>query len=125
MLRLLALSVLVACSSAAYQPVKLVNRTPRAIESIYVYPVGSANQGASRGALAPGASLDVKVKEGNVEVRAVAAEEQLDGGVRERKEATQVLELKAPTELVFHDSTQAIAERPGTIGVVFRVMPAK
>ena len=123
MLRVLVLGLLVACSSASYQTVKMVNRTPRAIESIYVYPVGAANHGASRGNLAPGATVDVRVQEGNVEVLAVAAEEHLEGGQRERKQATQILELRTPVELVSHDSNQNILERPGTIGVVFRVLP--
>ena len=122
-MRILALAVLAACSSASYQTVTMVNRSPRAIESIYVYPAGATNQGASRGSLAPGATLGVKVKEGNVEVRAVSATETLDSGLRETKQATQTLELRAPTELIFHDSTQPIVDRPGTVGVVFRVMP--
>ncbi len=122
-MRFLALALLVACSPASYQTVKMTNRSPRAIEAIYVYPVGATNQGSSRGTLAPGAALDVKVKEGNVEVRAVSAEETLESGQRENKQATQTLELRAPTELIFHDSTQAITQRPGTVGVAFRVMP--
>ena len=122
-MRFLILGLLVACSSASYQTVKMTNRSPRAIESIYVYSVGASNHGASRGTLAPGAAIDVKVKEGNVEVLAVSAEEQREDGQREKKQASQVLELRSPTELIFHDSTQAITERPGTIGVAFRVMP--
>jgi hypothetical protein len=113
----------VACSSASYQTVKMTNRSPRAIEAIYVYPAGATSQGASRGTLAPGATIDVKVKEGNVEVLAISAMEKLDSGLREKKQASQTLELRAPTELIFHDSTQPIVDRPGTIGVAFRVMP--
>jgi hypothetical protein len=122
-MRFLVIGLLVACSSASYQTVTMTNRSPRAIESIYVYSVGASNHGASRGKLPPGGAIDVKVKEGNVEVLAVAAEEKLEDGKRERKQASQVLELRSPTQLIFHDSTQAIAEQPGTIGVVFRVMP--
>ena len=121
-MRCLVLCFLFACSSASHQ-VKLVNRSPRAITAIYVYPVGASNHGASRGSLATGATLDLNVKEGNVEVLAVGAEEQLENNQRETKQASQVLELRSPTELIFHDSTTPIVERPGTIGVVFRVMP--
>lgn len=123
MLRALVLVLCVACSSARYQTVKLTNQTPRAIESIFVFPAGATNHGASRGKLAPGAALDVQIKEGNVEVLAVSAEEQLENGQRERKQATQTLELRGPLSLVFRDSTQTTAERPGTVHVVFRVAP--
>jgi len=123
-MRCLVLCLLVACSSAASHSVKLTNRTPRAIEAIYVYPAGSSNHGASKGKLAPNAAMSIKIKEGNVDVLAVAAEEQLENGQRERKQATQTLELRSALELIFHDSTTTILEQPGTIGVVFRVMPA-
>ena len=122
-MRFLALALLVACGSPAYQTLKLTNRTPRGIEAVYVYPAGATSQGSSRGRLAPGATLDLKVREGNVEVRAVAAMEKIDSGMRERKEASQTVELRGPTELIFHDSTQTILDRPGTIGVAFRVVP--
>lgn len=122
-MRCLILCLLVACSSAASHSVKLTNRTPRAIEAIYVYPAGSSNHGSSKGALAPGAAMSVSIKEGNVDVLAVAAEEQLANGQRERKQATQTLELRGPLELIFHDSTTTIVEQAGTIGVVFRVVP--
>ena len=121
-MRSLILVLLVACSSTKAHTIKMTNRTPRMIEQIFVYPVGAKNPGASRGKLAPNATTAIDVKEGNVEVRAVAAEEQLENNQRERKEATQILELRSPTELVFHDSTQSAP--PGSIGVVFRVMPA-
>jgi hypothetical protein len=122
MVRFLVLGLLVACSSPSHT-VKMTNRTPRVIESIYVYSAGATNHGASRGKLAPGAALETKVKEGNVEVLAVAAEETLANGQRERKQATQVLELRAPTELIFHDSTQPITTNARSIGVVFRIVP--
>ena len=121
-MRSLVLVLLVACSSTKAHTIKMTNRTPRMIEQIFVYPVGAKSPGASRGKLAPNATTAIDVKEGNVEVRAVAAEEQLENNQRERKEATQILELRSPTELVFHDSTQSAP--PGSIGVVFRVMPA-
>jgi hypothetical protein len=122
-MRFLALALLVACSSTSYQTVTMTNRSPRAIESIYVYRAGAANHGASRGSLAPGATLGVRVQEGNIEVLAIGATEQLESGLREKKQASQVLELRAPTELIFHDATQPIVDRPGTIGVAFRVTP--
>ena len=75
-----------------------------------VHPVG-ASQGASRGALAPNASMQLKVKEGNVEVIAIGAKERVNDKESEVKSASQVVELKAPVELVFHDSTQSIVER--------------
>ncbi len=115
------LAVLVACSPS-YQTIHLVNRTPRAIEAVYIYPTGAANHGTSRGALAPNAAIDVKVKQGNVDVLAIGAKEKIDAVQSERKEATQTLELRGPLELVFHDSNQRIVEKPGTIGVVFRVI---
>ena len=122
-MRYLVLLFLVACYPPKFQTITMVNRTPRVIESVYVYPVGAQSQGASRGRIAPNGSLEVKTKEGNVEVRAVAAEERV-GNQRERKEATQILELKQHADIVFHDSTQTVAEKPGTIGVVFRILPA-
>lgn len=121
-MRALVLLLLVACSAATH-PVKIVNVTPRAIAAVYVYPVGAASQGASRGTLAPSSTMEINVREGNVEVRAVAAVEALDNGQRETKEATQVLEVKAPTEVVFHDSTQPVVEQPGKVYAVFRVLP--
>ena len=121
-MRCLVLLLLVACSSATHA-VRIVNVTPRAIAAVYVYPVGAKDPGASKGSLAPNATLDVRVKEGNVEVRAVAVEETLENGQRENKEATQVLELKAPAEVVFHDSTQKVVEQPGKVYAAFRVLP--
>ena len=121
--RYLVLLVLVACYPPKFQTITMMNRTPRAIEAVYVYPVGAQSQGASRGRIAPNGTLEVKTKQGNVEVRAVSAEEKV-GNQRERKEATQVLELQTHADIVFHDSTQNVAEKPGAIGVVFRILPA-
>lgn len=121
-MRWLALLLVVGCSSTTH-PIRIVNVTPRTIAAIYVYPLGAKDQGKSRGALAPNATLDVKMAEGNVEVRAVAIEETLENGQRENKEATQVLELVAPAEVVFTDSTQKVVEQPGKVYATFRVIP--
>jgi len=116
------LLLLTACGGASYQTVHIVNQSPRAIEAVYIYPSGSQNRGASRGTLAPNSAIDVKVKAGNVDVLAVGAKEKVNERESERKEASQTLELRAPTELVFHDSNQPVATKPGSIDVVFRVI---
>ncbi|MEO8705729.1 MAG: hypothetical protein ABI867_37200 [Kofleriaceae bacterium] len=121
----LCLVALVACSST-YHAVKLVNRTDRTIEAIYIFPTGAADHGSSRGSLAPNATSTVKVKAGNVDVLAVSAKIKIDDRVNETRTATQTLELKKPLELVFHDSTQTPPglERPDTVGVTFRAPAA-
>jgi hypothetical protein len=121
-MRWLVFLLVIGCSSATH-PIRIVNVTPRAIAAVYVYPVGAKEPGKSKGALAPNATLDVRMPEGNVEVRAVAVEETLENGQRENKEATQVLELKAATEVVFTDSTQQVVEQPGKVYATFRVIP--
>jgi hypothetical protein len=121
-MRWLIVLLVVGCSAKAH-PIRIVNVTPRAIAAVYVYPLGAKEPGKSRGALAPNATLDVRMTEGNVEVRAVAVEETLENGQREHKEATQVLELKAAAEVVFHDSTQQVVEQPGKVYAAFRVLP--
>ncbi|CAN5896242.1 hypothetical protein BH11MYX3_BH11MYX3_33090 [soil metagenome] len=113
------------CGGASYQQVQLVNKTPRPISEVYIFPTGSANHGASRGTLAPDASLAVKVKSGNVDVLAISAKVRVNDTETETRTATQTLELKKPVSLVFHDSTQTLPglDQPGTIGVVFQVAP--
>lgn len=113
------------CGGASYQQVQLVNKTPRPITEVYIFPTGSANHGASRGTLAPEATLAVKVKSGNVDVLAISAKVRVDATQTETRTATQTLELKKPISLVFHDSTQTPPglDQPGTIGVVFQVTP--
>jgi hypothetical protein len=120
----IGLLALAACS-ASYQTIKLVNRSPRPIEEIYIFPTGAANHGASRGKLAPNAATEVQVKTGNVDVLAIAAKERVDDKQSETKTATQTIELRGPLELVFHDSDQRPPElaRKGTLGVTFRVIP--
>ena len=121
--------VLVVCALAAcgasYQEVKLVNKTSRPIAEVFIFATGSANHGASRGTLAPEATMSVKVKSGNVDVLAISTKIRVNDTQSETRTATQTLELKAPTLLVFHDSNQTPPglEQPGTIGVVFQVTP--
>jgi hypothetical protein len=114
--------VLVACGGANLQTIQIVNRSPRPIEELYVYPTGAA-RGASRGVLAPNGSTSVKVKAGHVSVMAVSAKLQVDEHTRDRPSASQELELDSPTEVVFHDEGQAPPglNRQGTIGVVFLI----
>src|SRR5689334_11556040 len=126
MLRLLAIAcTLAACGSTAHHTLTLVNRTERAIEQVYIFPTGSADHGASRATLAPNATAKVDVSAGNVDVLAVSAKVQVDEHTRERRTATQTLEVRGPLEVVFHDSNQTPPGlgRAGTIGVVFRVEP--
>jgi hypothetical protein len=114
--------LLVACGGANLQTIQIVNRSPRPIEELYVYPTGAA-RGASRGVLAPNASTVLKVKAGHVSVMAVSSKLQVDEHTRDRPSATQELELESPTEVVFHDEGQAPPglNKQGTIGVVFLI----
>lgn len=118
------LAVLAGCG-ATYQEVQITNKTPRAIEELYIFPTGAANHGASRGAVAPEQTIKVKVKQGNVDVLAVSAKIKVDAHQSETRTASQTLELEHPVSLVFHDSTQSVPglDRPDTIGVVFQVTP--
>jgi hypothetical protein len=102
--------------------VQLVNKTPRTIAQIFIFPTGSTNHGASRATLAPNGSTTVKVKAGNVDVLAVSEKIRVDETQTETRTATQTLELKGPLELVFHDSDQTPSglDRPGTLGLTFR-----
>lgn len=125
MLRIAVMTLALAACGPSLQTVKLVNRTDRAIESIFIYPMGSANHGTSRASLAPNATTDVKIKPGNVDVLAVSAKIRIDATSSETRTATQTIELKGPLELVFHDSDKKPAglERPGTLGVTFQITP--
>lgn len=132
-MRLHLVVFLVALATAAcgptYQTVQLINRTDRAIEQVYIYPAGSTDKGTSRATLAPNASAQVQVAQGNVEVYAVSAKVRVDETTSDTRTASQMLELKGPLEVVFHDSTQTPSgiNKPGTRAVVFRVdaPPAK
>ncbi len=120
----LACTLAVAGCAPSYQTVQLVNRTNRVIEQIYIYPSGAAEHGASRGSLAPDATTAVKIRSGNVEVLAISHKVRIDDTTSETRTATQTLELTAPLQLVFHDSTQTPSElaRPGTLGVTFEII---
>jgi hypothetical protein len=121
-MRWLVLLSLAACS-AHVQTVQLVNRTPRAIEEVYIYPQGAVDHGKSRVALQPNGSASVQVPQGNIEVLAVSAKFQLDAHTRDRPSANLDVELKAPAQIVFYDDGAAPAEvgRPGVFGVVFQM----
>jgi hypothetical protein len=123
----LAMLALAACGGAHYQTISIVNRTPRVIQELYVYPSGSANHGASRGTLAPEGKTAVKVPQGNVEILALSAKVKIDEHTRDQPSATQQIELKAPTEVVFYDAGQKPpgVDQPGVIGVVFTVLASK
>jgi hypothetical protein len=116
-------AIVTSACGPTYQTVSLINRTDRAIEQIYIYPAGSANKGSSRATLAPNAKTQVSVAQGNVEVYAVSAKVRVDETTSDTRTASQMLELKGPLELVFHDSTQTPAgiDKPGTRAIVFRV----
>ena len=120
---LLALA-LAACGGPALQSVKLTNGTTRAIAELYVYPLGAANHGASRGSLAPNATLLVQVPGGNVEVEAISATIELENHQREHRHATSAIELTGPAELVFFDQGAKPVLAPKAIGVEFVPGPA-
>jgi hypothetical protein len=127
MLRIIAIVVAVACVACAptVHRVQLVNKTNRVIEEIYIYPAGAADHGASRAKLAPNASAEVTVKAGNVEVDAVSEKIRVDATSTETRRASQVIELRGPLELVFHDSNQVPPglDRPNTRAITFRITP--
>lgn len=125
MLRLLVVIVLaLAACGQKTQTLNLVNRTPRKIVELYVYPIGSSNQGASRGTIAPNGTLTLKLPIGHLEVRAVSERFQVDDKTNETREASTALQLKkTPIDVVFHDSNAPAPglDKPNTIGVAFRV----
>jgi hypothetical protein len=122
---MLAFALALAACSPTYHTIKLVNRTDRPIEEIYIYPTGATNHGKSRASLAPDTSTEVKVPSGNVDVLAVSAKVRVNDTESETRTASQTVELKGPRELVFHDSNKPPPglDRPGTLGVMFRVDP--
>ena len=110
-----------ACGAPALQTVRIENHTTRAIEELYVYPAGAANPGKSRGTLAPGATTQVAVKPGDIEVRARSAKIQIDQTTRDVPEASQELEIHGPAEVVLYDadSPPPGLNRPGVFGIAF------
>lgn len=101
----------------------LVNASPRPIESVFIYPMGTTDRGASWTAIAPGATTTVKIRSGNFELVAVSAKRNIEEHLRERPEATTMLELKGDQKLVFHDEGQAPpgVDAKGTLGVTFMI----
>jgi hypothetical protein len=101
----------------------LVNASPRPIESVFIYPMGTTNRGTSWTSIAPGASSTVKIRSGNFELVAVSAKRNIEEHLRERPEATTMLELKADQKLVFHDEGNPPPglDAKGTLGVTFMI----
>lgn len=122
----ISLALITACGGARLQTISIRNATSRPIEELYVYPTGGA-RGTSRGALAPSATTEVKVKSGHVSVTAVSAKLEVDEHTRDQPTASQELELKSPTEVVFYDDGHAPPgiDRKGTIGVAFQIPTGK
>lgn len=122
-MKTLAFLTLAACGGGATHQVTLVNQTPRTIAEVYLFPAGAANHGASRGSLAPNATLVLKIKGGNIEILAVAEKEKVNQTESETKQASSTIQLVKPVQLIFHDSDQpapAFANKD-QIGVTFRV----
>ncbi len=121
-MRYLGLALVLAACGAPMQTLQITNRTSRPIDQVYVYPAGASNHGASRGALAPNASLQVQVKPGNVEVMALSAKLKVDEHTRDQPSASQDLEIKAPAQVIFYDAGQPPppeVQRPGVFGIAF------
>ena len=118
---LLVMTACTACGGAAMQTINIVNKTDRQIEAVYVYPVGAADHGASRGALGPQQATQVTIKGGNVEVQAVSAKIKFDDHHRDKPAASQAIELTHPVEVDFYDSNAKPTglDRPNVIGVSF------
>jgi hypothetical protein len=123
-MRAAVLALLVGCGGPAMQSMKLTNGTARQIAEIYVYPLGAANHGASRGTLAPNATLLVQVPGGNVEVEAISALIEVDAHTRDKRTASSAIELTGPAEIVFFDQGAKPVLPPKTIGVEFVPGPA-
>lgn len=120
MRRLVIAVLLGGCGGASLVSVKLTNGTDRPIDQVFVYPLGAANHGVSRGVLAPHASMMLQVPGGNIEVQAVSATINVDDHTRERRQATTGVELKALSEVVFYDEGQKPQIPPKAIGVQFQ-----
>ena len=122
---LFLVALLLSACAAKLQTVSLVNKTDRAIEAIYIYPLGSSDHGASHGGLAPNATTQIGVKPGHVEVMAVSAKVTIDEHTRDQPTASQGLELTGPTQVFFYDAAAPPPgiDRPGVVGVSF-ILPA-
>ncbi len=120
MRRLIIAALLAGCGGASLVSVKLTNGTDRPIDQVFVYPLGAADHGASRGVLAPHGSMMLQVPGGNIEVQAVSATINVDDHTHERRQATTGVELKALSEVVFYDEGQKPQIPPKAIGVKFQ-----
>lgn len=105
--------------------VMLVNKTPRTIESIFIFPPGK-DHGASKAKLAPNASTTLQLPAGNHEIYAVSEKIVHDDNTRETPEASLTIELRNPLELVFYDSNAVPGglDKPNTRGITFMIRPA-
>jgi len=123
----LAFLVLAACGGAPLQTIQIVNRSSRPIQELYVYPVGSANHGTSRGSVAPNGQTEVKVKQGNIEVMALSAKLQVDEHTRDQPSASGDVELRGPSQVIFYDEGAAPPglDRPGVFGFAFVIPKAQ
>lgn len=126
-MRVLLLCLLVACGGSTMQTITLVNKTPRGIAEVFVYPANSPNHGASRGKLAPGASMTVQFKAGNVEVLATSDTIQVDDRTRDTMQAGATLQLNRPLQVIFHDSDQPPPDlgNKDVIGAAFKLLKPK
>ena len=122
-MRIALLALLIGCGPTLHS-VKLTNGTTRSIDELYVYPLGAANHGASRGSLAPNATTLLQIPGGNVEVLAISAKVNIDAHTREKRTATSALELKGPAEVVFFDAGAKPVLPPKAVGVEFVAGPA-
>jgi hypothetical protein len=104
-----------------YETVHLVNKTARPISDVYIYMLGAADHGTSKGALQPEGAADVKVPRGNVEVMAMSAKVEIDAHTRDQPSVTQDLELESPTTVIFYDVAHKPdgIDRPGVVGIGF------
>lgn len=126
-LALLVLCFVLGCGAGKQQTLTIVNRSPRPITEYYIYKVGSADHGASRGKIEPNGQVVVKLPIGNVEVLAVSDLVVLDAHTRDRYSASQAVELKrTPMQVIFHDSTDTPPglDAPGVLGAPFHVKDA-
>jgi hypothetical protein len=127
-MRLLVLCVLAsACAggggAAAHYSLQLHNATDRKIEEVYIYAPNASDHGASRGALAPDATISVEVGRGGIEVMAISELIHIDDHTRDRPSASQIVEITEPSAVVFYDQGKPppMVDRPNVFGVVFRI----
>jgi hypothetical protein len=105
----------------------LVNQSPRPVQAVFIYPLGSTNRGTSWTSIAPGATTKVSIREGNFELVAVSAKRRIDAKYSETPEAMTSLELRANQTLVFHDANQTPTGvgAPNTLAVTFMLGQAE